>query len=70
MKQNMLLDNPVDRGNGLTQTHLLVDYIYVLDNSLRFHSVQGNAIEIPLDVTLQGYLTAIENAAKVIYDVP
>jgi hypothetical protein len=69
-RQNMLLTNPKDLGNGTTQHHLMVNYIYVSDTAFTFYSVQGNVITIPIDITFAGYLTAIENAAKFIYDVP
>jgi hypothetical protein len=69
-KRSLTLTNPKDRGNGLTQTKIELNYAYINSDSFTVYTVQGNTITVPFDVPLQNFLIALEDAAKLIYDVP
>jgi hypothetical protein len=70
MKRKLDLATPIDRGNGLQQTKVEIDYIYVHDDSLTVYTKQGNSISLPMTPTRQGYLEKLEDAIKEKLETP
>ena len=70
MKRKLDLSSPIDRGNGLQQNKVEIDYIYVHDDSLDVYTKQGNTISIPMNPARQTFIEKLEDAIKAKLETP
>lgn len=64
MKRQLDLAAPFDRGNGLSQSKVELDYIYIHDDSFTVFTKQGNSISFPMNAQRQAFVEKLEDAVK------
>jgi hypothetical protein len=70
MKRQLDLSAPIDRGNGLQQTKLEIDYIYVHDDSVAVYTKQGNSIVINMTPAMDKFIEKLEDVIKEKLETP
>lgn len=63
-KRKLNLNAPVDRGNGLNQTQVELDYAYFHEDTITVYTKQGNVINVPINPQRQNLINNLEDAAK------
>lgn len=64
MKRKLTLNNPIDRGDGLQQSKVEIDYIYVHDDYLAVHTKQGNVVHLEMTSLREKIVEKIEDDIK------
>lgn len=70
MKRKLDLTTPIDRGDGLQQTKVEIDYIYVHDDSLTVYTKQGNSININMTPAMDNFIEKLEDKLKEKLETP
>jgi hypothetical protein len=70
MKRQLDLSVPISRGNGLQQTKVEIDYIYVHDDSVTVYTKQGNSIVINMTPAMDKFIEKLEDAIKEKLEIP
>ena len=69
-KRKLALSGAINLGNGVQQTNVEINYIYVNDDSLTIYTKQGNVIELPMNAARQLFIDKIEDALKSKLETP
>jgi hypothetical protein len=63
-KRRLNLATPFPRDNGMTQTQVELDYIYIHDDHIAVFTKQGNVISLPITPGRQTMIDNLEDAIK------
>ncbi len=66
--KEFMLTKVLDISNGLQQTKITIDYIYVYEDRVNIHTKQGNILPVPMNSYLQAFLDTVGTASKVVLE--
>jgi hypothetical protein len=70
MKRQLELSKPIDRGNGLQQAKVEIDYIYVHEDSVTVYTKQRNSIAINMTPAMDNFIEKLEDKLKEKLETP
>jgi hypothetical protein len=70
MKRIMDLAISIDRGNGLQQSKVELDYLYIHNDSITVYTKQGNTVTISMNLALEKFVEKLEDVVKEKLETP
>jgi hypothetical protein len=64
MKRKIDLSAPIDRGDGIHQSKVELDYVYIHDDSFSVYTKQGNVVIFKMNPARQAFVDMLEDAVK------
>lgn len=61
MKRKMDLVTPIVRGDGLTQSKVEIDFLYIHDDHLMVYTKQGNNVRLEISDKMQAFIDKLED---------
>lgn len=64
MKRKLDLATPITRDDGMSQTKVELDYVYIHEDKLTVYTKQGNAVTLAINPVLQDFVDKLEDKVK------
>lgn len=64
MKRKLDLVTPITRADGLTQSKVELDYVYIHEESITVYTKQGNTVTLAMTPALQDFVDKLEDKVK------